>query len=246
MDLLTWAAALRDAFGYLPENYLVLDTETLCFGRDNLPVEIGNALVQNRVVTSQRDYLLDWTRNPHVEEPWLRDQLRAVKERMEVDECGEATGRHYHTTYELLRQQGRPVEEVLRNYLALVRRVAARDFCFVGHNLRFDLKLLHSTWSEFLAGDTFLFSESCIWDTGAIFKAASIGLVPKPGEDLHAFMHRATYAHAPGVKWNLQHCLKTLRLDTKHQLDCDKLHGAGFDCFCTHLIFEEIRTVLEG
>ncbi len=237
---------MRECFGAIPENYLVLDTETLCFGKGNLPVEIGHTLVEARKPITQRAYLIDWTRCPYVQEDWLRDQLAAVKDRMERDYMtGENTGRVYDVTYEKLRDEGKPYITVLQYYLDLVRRVTKRGFCAVGHNVKFDTELLSNTWSEFLGGKTFEFSDTCVWDTGSLYKASLMGLLPLPREPLEDFMHRARYAKAPGVKWNILHCIQSLGLIDQHGLNPSRLHGAGYDSYCTHLILESLRTMLE-
>ena len=120
-----------------------------------------------------------------------------------------------------------------------------RGFCVVGHNVKFDCDLLTSTWSEYLNSETYHFDNACVWDTGSLYKASVLGLLPLPREDLHEFMQRARYKRAPGVKWNVLHCVQALGLVDKHGLEVDKLHGAGYDSYCTHLIMEELRAMLE-
>jgi ribulose kinase len=58
-------------------------------------------------------------------------------------------------------------------------------------------------------------------------------------------MKRAWYKRAAGLKWNLHFCMTSLDMFEKHGIDPDKLHGAGYDAWCTSLLFEELRQVLE-
>lgn len=253
MHLTEWSAAIRERFGKLPDDYISLDTETLSFGEDNLPVEIGHALVKGRKPISRYDYLLDWLKEPAqtedgfdaVQADWLQDQLLYVRDRMEKDEHGNPTGRKYDITFQKLRDAGRTWHKVLRYYLDLLRRVTAKGFCIVGHNVSFDLKLLSSVWDEFL-GESFDFDAVPQFDTGVLFKAMQIGLTPAPHESLAEYTHRVRHKRCPGVPWNLLHGMRTLGVIDKHGLDASKLHGAGYDSYCTHLFFEELRLTMEG
>ena len=165
---------------------------------------------------------------------------------MEIDEFGEPTGRKYPITYELLRDQGKNYAKLLRFYLRLCQKCVKSGYAISGHNVGYDLELLSNTWSEFLGGETIEFSEHVVYDTGALFKAATLSLLPIPGETITRYLTRAKNVRAPGVKWNLLHVIESLGLVDKHSLDVGQLHGAGYDAYVSFLLFEELRHLLEG
>ena len=81
--------------------------------------------------------------------------------------------------------------------------------------------------------------DECI-DTGAIIKAARLGLTPSPTETLAEFLHRIRYNRSR-CKWNLKLSAELLDLEALHKIDMSKAHDAGYDCMVTHYVLDELR-----
>ena len=114
---------------------------------------------------------------------------------------------------------------------------------FMGHNMvSFD--------APFLAADLkrqaipFKFKPGEYLDTGMLFKAAQLRTYPGPHESLHQFFLRVKDTRSR-VKWRLTLAMERLNLHIEHNIDLRKAHDAGFDCWMTHLLFEELRRLSE-
>lgn len=231
----------------LPSNYCCWDLETTGFKRDDdLILEIGHCIVHNREPANRMATLLDWTRSDHVDQTWLRDQLAYVKEKVERDEDGNPSGKHFHITYDRLRDEGVPPEDALEFYFDLFTRIHDGGGFFVGQNsYGFDAEFFACQTDEFL-GERFVFEPDSMIDVGALEKSTQLGMIVFDDETLKDYFRRVAHYSRKGVKWNIEHCAAKYNLAELYDLDLSKLHGAGEDSYICHLIYEEIRGLIEN
>lgn len=221
----------------LPENYLVFDTETTGFkaGYD-LPIDIGHVIVRDRQVVQRGNFLLNWADYPGIEPAWLEDRFDRIQQQMAPK------GQTFHYSVERLRREGKDPAKVLSFYRTLLQRNREADASIVGHNAwSFDVGILQHAARETLDQDV-PFEDAELYDTGCLFKASQLNLLPATGETLRAFFQRVQHVSAKGVYWNLAHCIQHFGLDASYRLDPGEAHQAGYDAYCSHLVFENLRT----
>lgn len=210
--------AARCPGGNLPDSYLVLDLETSGLNwSTNVITQFGFAVVQDRKMV---DNMAIYVKRP----PGTMSE-----------EAAKITG----ITDELLMEKGVEPATVFPQVLNLLGLYRKSGCMFMGHNMvSFD--------APFLAADCerhdqdFRIAPNEYIDTGMMFKASQIRLTPGNHEDLHAFFCRVK-DYRSHARWNLKLATQMLNVDTKHDLDLDKAHDAGFDCMMTHYVFEEMR-----
>ena len=122
------------------------------------------------------------------------------------------------------------------------------EFCkgktFVGHNIvGFDREFINMDIAQ--NGFHFEIEPHEIIDTGLIYKAGRMCVEPRTDELLSHFFKRIA-ATRSNIKWNLALAMQELHLDTRFSLNLDDAHDAGFDCYMTHLLFEELRQLADG
>jgi len=230
----------------LPSN-CCWDLETTGFSRDDdLILEIGHCVVHDREPVHRMSTFLDWTRSKHVDQRWLKDKLDYVKKRVETDEDGKPTGKKFHISYDTLREQGIPPEEALEYYYDLFEQIHEGGGFFIGQNsYGFDVEFFASHTDEFL-GKMFEFNPDIMIDVGALEKSTQVGLIVFDDESLKTYFKRVAGYQRRGVKWNLEFCADKYKLESLYGIDLEKLHGAAEDSYVCHLIYEEIRKLIEG
>jgi len=220
--------AARCPNGKLPSDYLVIDLETsgLQFnpkqGKPDVIVQVGYAAVSNgNIVSSNAHYL-----------------------RRAAGTMSSEASRVTRITDGMLQQFGEPPMEFYDRFLKLLNMYVENKCMIVGHNVvSFDAPFLIAELGR--SGVDFSFAENGIIDTGCLFKAVQVGVRPGPTETLDKFLHRIRYIRSR-VKWNLAYSVHALDLDRKFNLDLEEAHDAGFDCYMTHLLFEELKTLDAG
>lgn len=232
-----WLNILQRTFGGFPNDYTVLDIETS--GVDagiDLILNIGHVIVEDGQVTQRLDAFLDWTREGQVDQQWLYDRMEKTRQQMA------GNGREYKMSYELLRDQGEDPIGILREYHDLIVAQREAKYAFVMHNgYNFDAPRLCNHFKRWL-NENLEFGPSEIWDTGMIEKASQLNSMPDPKETMRAWAKRVGGIRAKGVKWSLDaHCIPKYDLANRFQLNESEAHGAGFDTYVTHLLFEEFR-----
>lgn len=232
-----WLAALRGQFGGFPRDLLVLDLETTGFSKANdLIVSIGHVIVEDGVVADRMEAFLNWADHPGVNQVWLEDKMRYTAEKMAE------RGRTYQISYADLYQKGVEPIGVLESYYQLLVEMRAAGYGFVMHNgYNFDAPFLCNHFHRWLGKDL-AFGDNEIWDTGVIEKASQINSIPDRRDTMRAWAKRVGAARVKDVHWGLaDHCVPKYDLAARFGLDPTQAHGAGYDSYVTHLLFEEFR-----
>lgn len=229
-----------------PTSYLSIDTEFTGGNADkDLIMEIGHTLVEDGQVTNRLNLVLDWSGHSVVPEFWVRQALGRVKSQM---------GEGWRISWDVMKSEGIKPEKALKFYYDLFKTWQDRGLPFVAHNGFYaDERMLIGHFAGFL-GKKFRFGENSLFDTGAIFKASQamdcdIAKVrerqdvwlPRPGDSMETYFRRVTSHPAKGVFWRLWNCVTHFGLDKQYSLEEGKCHGAGYDSYLVHLLFEEFR-----
>lgn len=235
-----WCDEFRRFYGRdLPDDYLVFDLETTGLESDALPTEIGHVIVRGRQIVHQGAFYLNWPQDPRVDQGWLRNRLEQVQRDFW------RRGQPFYIDYELLLTQGQPVARVLDFYHELFTHNREAGALFLGHNAwRFDAPRLGLTFERFRELRWYFWSGELL-DTGLLTKALMLSLLPRSGEQLEKYYRRVLNRRA-GPSWSLKACCQYYGLVDKYGLDEAQLHGAGYDCYVTHLVFEALRDRLDG
>jgi DNA polymerase III epsilon subunit-like protein len=219
------AVSKRCFAGKLPDSYLVVDLETSGFPGSTNPnglpaciVQFGLASVTNRHLVHNDAF--------YINRPLGTMQLQATQVNGITDD---------------MLATAMPAEQFYGIIIKLFKEIIAKDHAIVGHNvICFDGPFLRSDIKQ--AGYDFDLNVKQYIDTGMIFKAAQIGVMPTEKETLDGFFRRVVAIHSR-AKWNLPYTMQELGLTERLKLDLAKGHDAGFDCYMTHLLLEELRTL---
>lgn len=235
-----WFQELAHDTGFVfPKSCIVFDVETsgLDTERDYI-VQIGHLVVEDCKPREPMDIVLDWTRCDAVQHGGMRQRL------YEVDHDFRMQGRDYKFNYNRLAEEGVDPVSVLEIYHELFTQHQNAGCHFLTHNgFRYDSKIVASHFRRYL-GSTFQFDQHLMIDTGLLEKACQLNMMLEPNESLPSFYNRIEQAIAKGVFWSLdRHCVPKYDLVRKHGLDMRKAHTAGFDCYVTHLLLEEFRSM---
>jgi DNA polymerase III alpha subunit (gram-positive type) len=132
-------------------------------------------------------------------------------------------------TDQLLRERGRPIEEVFRRIKDLLFEC---DFLLVGQNiLRFDNHFLNYYLQKHFTNRYQVGRHQC-FDTSAEFKATLLGLSCPDDMARGDWHHRVLYTRATGVSSNLEDACKYYGVQYRDA------HTAGGDVAMTHEVFE--------
>jgi DNA polymerase III epsilon subunit-like protein len=221
--------------GSLPRDYICYDLETtgIQFG-DDLIVELGYCHVLDGRADTYNSHVIDWTRQPGIDQDWLKSKIDACTEHMR------SNGRTYHMTYKRMQDDGSPPDIVFQEYKELFEYARESKTLIVGHNaVQFDNVRFEDAIREWLGDEEWTFPEH-VFDTAAVVKATLTGMPPLPEETLQQYFFRVLDRPAPGVKYNLDtFCVKQFKLlDNYPDLDLADSHTAGFDAMLTHLLLE--------
>jgi hypothetical protein len=175
----------------------------------------------------------------------LKSRLLSTKKQVEFKN-GKSTGRTYHCSYEKLAEGVEP-REALSMYADLLTAARQEGMFFLAHNHSFDKAHLEGSFQHW-ARHPFRFDNPWeVLDTGAIEKASQVNMVPWVGEAPAAWAARVSNQRLAGVYWSLDKaCMKRYGLDLRYKLDQSEAHNAGHDCWLTHLLFEEYKSIHAG
>ena len=208
----------------LPDDYLVIDVETsgLHPGNDCI-IQVGICPVRGRQPG-------DW-HGIYVQRPGLKLNPKVI----------EVTG----ITEKDLAEKGVPAKMVFAEVFDLFSWYRDKGFMFVGHNVAgFDCPFFENDLLR--NGFKWKFDHSEIIDTGGLVKGAQLETRFREKESLRDYWMRIRNIRARGVFWALdRYCIPTFKLDQKYGVDTKQAHDAGYDCWVTHLLFEEFRTMHE-
>ena len=241
-----WGSDFTKLYGHIwPETYLVLDTEyTGGNAEKDLICEWGHVMVEDREIIDRKNIVINWYESDIVPESWLTPRLRYCQNNYPG----------WRITPKVMRQEGIHPTKALEFILKLCETWKSRRLPFVAHNgYHADERMIRGNIEGFL-GKSFGFGENGLIDTGAVYKATLaidsddpgirkriMRFYPETGDTLESYFRRVVKAYTKGLRWNLKSCLEHFKLDEKFKLDSDKLHGAGYDSWCTYLLFEEFR-----
>lgn len=229
----------------LPRNYLSWDMETTGFERDwDFPLQIGHVLVADGKIVTRREYTLQWTRSPLVDQKWFRERLLYLKDRIEFDpKLGRRSGRTWQLDYDRIDREGKDPIKVLTYYRDLFRKCRANNYMSIGQQGWYDASMFDHVSYEFLNGDGFAFDPDELFDVGSLVKSIQCDppMLPKPEESLKKWAGRINATPKPGVKWTIKHAVELFGLKEDASFDPSLLHGAGEDAYWVHRIFEELR-----
>ncbi len=236
-----WLALLVRRFGPMPLDYTCIDIETTGFSPAvDLIVNIGHTIVEGGVVVDRLDAFLDWEGHHLVDGEWLRVRMEKTRQNME------SNGRVYRMSPGLMAELGGDPLEILDEYLQLIRAQRDAGYKFVMHGgYNFDAPRLSNHFKRWISED-FEFGTDEIWDTGALEKASQINSLPDLNDTMKTWSRRVGAFAAKGVNWSLMdHAIPKYNLAERFGLDLSQGHGAGFDAYVTHLLFEEFRRILQ-
>ena len=140
-----------------------------------------------------------------------------------------------------VRQFGVPRSQLVPMFRDLVDRMLdIPDSVIVGHNLvKFDIPFIEYFTKSI--GIPVVFPRERVFDTGAMYKANKLGMLPAEGQNMWEFFLRVANTRARGVKWNLGTACQELGLEEKHNLSLDAAHDASADVLFTHYVYQAIR-----
>lgn len=220
------AVAKRCPGGKLPENYIILDSETT--GTD---IKQAAVLQWGFCVVEQRKPRANFS--TYVKRPSsLQIDPMALK--------------LHGIDHAVLEKHGEDPYEVMSAVIENLEAWRRRGFMFSGHNLmRFDAELLEREAKEL--GLHFRFGDNEVIDTGMLVKASQLGLPFKDKDSLRSYYERVSNVRAT-VKWSLdRHCIKHYKLARFVNQDViDKAHDAAIDTLLTHHLFEVMRDTVFG
>lgn len=213
------AIAKRCPGGKIPDDYLVIDTETTGLpnnGREEYVTQFGYAVVQGRQIIDNQATMLKTPPG------WISEGASRV------------TG----ITDEMIQRDGRDPRAFYEELIKLFDLYRGKSM-FVGHNVaKFDGPFLEADFAHY--NIEFKFDENEFIDTGMMFKASQLFIAPADQESLGDFFDRVGDVRSR-AKWNLGFAIQRLGLDMKHGIDLSKAHDAGFDCKITHYLLEDLR-----
>lgn len=250
-------ARMKEVFGCVPENYLVVDLETSGFDpTKDVILQVGHCVVKDRQVVDRGSFLLDWTqgRGPRwhnhagTQQPQAGPDLAWLQARVaETEKQIRAQGKQFHTTWERLCAEGHNPWDILEEYRTWFKEVSGNGWFLLTHNgYAFDIKFFDNHFDRFLnrPGKHF---DCSIFDTGAILKAAQLPTLPHAGETPETFARRVASVRRKGLRWSLsEYAVPRFGLEKKHDLDPLQAHDAGYDAYVTHLLFEHLRELSEA
>jgi DNA polymerase III epsilon subunit-like protein len=190
-------------------SYVVFDFETSGLDhRSDRIIQVGLCTVSDGEVRDRQSWL--------------------VRQEVRIDP--EAT-RVHGIRVEDLRACGVPPQESLTRLSEAMRTAPV---C-MGHNIhRFDVPFLRA---ECRRHGTQPPATHDFVDTAALFKGWKLGMPKRPHESHQDYAHRVLSIRAPGLKYSVEACARTLGI----QADTTGLHNADQDAYFTHLIFEALQ-----
>lgn len=207
---------------YLPDTYVVIDTETTGLDpKDDRLVEIAWLHVEQGEISEHKSMLV----NAAFEIP------------------AQATAIHGITTE--MAKGGTPEVEAVNEFLAAVSDPGIWIISFNG--IQFDLRFLYEVmgreFSEVRRDTPDMYKRTR--DVGAMFKAYEMhragdpGARIRPGEDPIKYQARILDSYRKGIKWNLDRVCEVLKV--RVELPYGERHRALGDAVLTHRVYEHMR-----
>lgn len=130
--------------------------------------------------------------------------------------------------------------EAVVQAVSLLTSAIENGFPIVGHNLiKFDVPYFEYECRRF--GLDFSFPIEGLIDTGMLIKAAKLGLVMPDHETSRQFFSRVGDLRRKGVYYAIERfCVPYWDMVGRYGVDLDEAHAAGYDCWLTALILENL------
>lgn len=243
--------------GAWPSTYVALDVETTGFRKNDEPgkradiiTEIGYVEVENNAPVNRATVVVDWTRDPAVDQKWLRQRL--------LDRDGQiaADGGVATDSYADLAAKGRPAKDVFRETLAWLESKAADRVPVVMHNgYGFDENFLSRMFQAYAGAADWSFGPDWLIDSQSLENANEVWdrspdrrfkLAPEPNDTLRSYCLRVGRVRPSvgSVKSNLgEHCRIKYAFE-QAGVNARTMHGAEADAFCCHLMMQNWAEVM--
>ena len=210
-----------------PAGYLVVDIET-----DGLS-PVDNNILQLSALLALPDYTRQYTYFVSVDEAAL-----AAYEAGEYVAMRKAAGTDYVKASDV-REHGRPASEVLGELAKLIRSASDAGVCIVGHNIiGFDKGFIERQADK--AGVPISIRQNLVVDTGMLYKASRLGMLPTSFEGPWLFFNKVRNKWAR-VKWNLAEATRVL---VSPDIDMSGAHSADYDCQATLRLLMQMKSLM--
>jgi DNA polymerase III epsilon subunit-like protein len=245
----------KGRFRNFPDDYVVIDVETTgikfhtpgsLLYQGDLITQLGYCVVRDAKAVSQAGLTLNWTDVKCIDENCLTQRLLQTKQNVEFKN-GQPTGKTYHMTIEKMKKDGSNPIDILREFAKVLRDAREQGCFYVAHNgYHFDVRMIEDHFAYWIKDD-FKFGDNELFDTGMIEKGSQSNSTPWNGDTVKSWSMRTYGARLKNIKWSLDRaCVPRYKLDEKYHLKMDEAHDAGFDCYVTHLLFEEFKEIAKG
>ena len=244
-------------FRNFPNDYLVIDVETtgVRFHKDgrnarhwdgDFITELGYCYVKDGVSTGHETLVLNWASVPKVNRQALNERMETTRRQMEFKD-GKPTGRTYHMSLKRMEEEGADPIEVLQSFAEILQFARESGNFFVAHNgYHFDGTMFENHFDYWCKSD-FKFGDNEMFDTGMVEKGSRSAMVPWLNDSVRSWSNRTYAVWLKGVHWALDRaCVPRYNLAELYNLDMSQAHGAGFDCYVTHCLFEEFKKIACG
>lgn len=239
----------------VPADFVVFDLETTALTPQEGKIwEMGFYLVRGGqpwasapqgmsvlVKTSERDLLAN---------RFEIDRLAQVRMQDNDESLEQATAAAERQYLQRFTGSTPPVERIvaLKEAARLLESCMRQGMFIVGHNLcAFDIPFFEHECEA--AGISYHFPDANVIDTGMLIKAAQTRrrVLDTEYYQPRAFYRRVGEERRSGTAYALgRFCLYYWRLDRKYGVDLAKAHGAGYDCWVTSLVLQELVNTATG
>lgn len=225
-----WFAQACAVAGPLPDSYLVVDIETTGLAQDDVPIQIGWAIVLGGRLVNNAHELINWS--TIIPDDWMDFRLTRTAEQVR-----QRDNTDYVFNTRMLKA-GRHYPDVFRDFLSLVAACDESAMTVVCHNgLRVDVAMIDRAARHYLDRR---FEPVRYFDTMALERGLQTRKMLLPGESWDQYCRRVYYAGGSKVKSSLHGwCMPRYKL----AVDTDRVHQADYDCLMTHQLLEAYRNL---
>jgi len=225
------AATEKWRWPHLPCDYLVIDLETLALSaHDGHVVQVGMCAVRDC---------------KPVHDLWGEDYTQLVLKWPKEAFVGHEEAIKVHgIDFARSQKEGVDPKEVFGIVADIIGWAKGQGMMIVGHNLfRFDLPYLKIEMAHYNL-DLNVKQEEVL-DTGVFVKGMQVGSIPGDTERLYEYCRRIMSLPVKGVRYNLaNYCVQRFGLGMKYNISSEKAHDAGYDCYLTHLVIQELNKII--